>query len=158
MAGQPRRVAPTVMANLNFGFPVFGTVENGVMILNDCGKMVLQIWNDIPKYYENVNVDNFVVMPDHIHGIIKINAGATLRGCPVATNCTVSLPNLIYHFKTATTNKYIDGVKTCNWQAFNKKLWQRNYHEHIIRSEAEYARIAEYIRNNPISWGKNCSN
>jgi len=103
-------------------------------------------------------------MPDHIHAIIKINnIVATQRGCPCPTiaehqndanNNPVSLPYLIDRFKTGTTNKYIDGVKTFKWQPFHKRLWQRNYYERIIRNDAEYARIAKYIRNNPILWEK----
>jgi len=116
--------------------------------------MVQQIWNEIPKYYSGTEIGEFIVMPDHIHGIIKI-VGATLRGCPYSA---VSLPYLIDRFKTGTTNKYIDGVKTFKWKPFHKKLWQRNYYERIIRDEADYARIEEYIRNNPILWEKehNC--
>jgi len=49
---------------------------------------------------------------------------------------------------------YANGVKTFKWKPFHKKLWQRNYYERIIRNEAEYARIAKYIRNNPILWQK----
>jgi len=159
--GQPRGVAPTAVvgAELEFDFPTFGSVENGVMVLNDSGKMVQQIWNEIPKYYSGIETGEFIVMPDHIHGIIKINknnpnaecVGATPRGCP---SSAVSLPYLMNCFKTMTTTKYIDGVKTFKWKPFHKKLWQRNYYERIIRNEAEYARIAKYIRNNPISWGK----
>jgi REP element-mobilizing transposase RayT len=55
---------------------------------------------------------------------------------------------------TGATTKYINGVKAYEWKPFRKKLWQRNYWEHIIRNEAEYARIAKYIRDNPISLGK----
>jgi REP element-mobilizing transposase RayT len=51
-----------------------------------------------------------------------------------------------------TTNEYIRGVKNNNWQPFNKKLWQRNYHEHIIRNEQSYLKISEYIINNPANW------
>ena len=51
-----------------------------------------------------------------------------------------------------TTNEYIRGVKTNGWRRFDKKLWQRNYWEHIIRNENEYQRIAEYMINNPIKW------
>jgi REP element-mobilizing transposase RayT len=53
-----------------------------------------------------------------------------------------------------TTNEYANNVKTLFWQPFDKKLWQRNYYEHIIRNEIGYARIAEYIQNNPILWKK----
>jgi len=168
--GQPRGVAPT--AELGFGFPTFGLVENCVMVLNDSGKMVQQIWNEMPKYYSGIELGEFIVMPDHIHGIIKINdppVGATPRGCPIVErgcpivergcpiierNRPISLPYLMDCFKTMTTTKYINGVKTSKWKPFCKKLWQRNYWEHIIRSDEEYARIAEYIRNNPVLWGK----
>jgi REP element-mobilizing transposase RayT len=153
-------------ANLCFEFPTFGAIENGIMILNDSGKMVQQTWHEMHEHYPDIEIGEFVVMPDHIHGIITMNnkinnVGATHRGCPsttnvcTATNCAISLPNLIHYLKTRTTNKYIDGVKTHSWQAFNKKLWQRNYYEHVIHDEAEYARIAKYIRKNPISWRKN---
>ncbi|MCL1966680.1 MAG: hypothetical protein FWF67_02225 [Fibromonadales bacterium] len=182
--GQPRWVAPTGTVT-EYDFPTFGVVKNGVMLLNDPGKMVQQIWNEMPEHYSGIEMGEFIVMPDHIHGIIKINdppttnhvVGATQRGCPPCATCgcpyatcgcpyttcgcpnaandnPVSLPYLIDRLKTGTTNKYVDGVKTSNWKPFHKKLWQRNYYERIIRDEAEYARIAEYIRNNPILWEK----
>jgi hypothetical protein len=55
-------------------------------------------------------------------------------------------------FKTMTTNEYIRGVKQNGWRPFRKKLWQRNYYEHIIRNDDEYRRIAKYIANNPANW------
>ena len=55
-------------------------------------------------------------------------------------------------FKTMTTNEYIHNVKNNNWQRFNKKLWQRNYWEHIIRNENEYNQISQYIIDNPLKW------
>ena len=54
--------------------------------------------------------------------------------------------------KTTTTNEYIRGVKTLGWQPFDKKLWQRNYWEHIIRNDDVYQRIANYITINPMNW------
>ncbi len=51
-----------------------------------------------------------------------------------------------------TTNEYIRGVKYEGWQMFNKKLWQRNYHEHIIRNDKSYSKILEYINTNPENW------
>jgi len=62
------------------------------------------------------------------------------------------LHRVVQWFKTMTTNEYIRGVKTLGWQPFNKKLWQRNYWEHIIRNEQSYKRIANYIINNPVKW------
>jgi hypothetical protein len=55
-------------------------------------------------------------------------------------------------FKTMTTNEYIRGVKNLGWPPFDRKLWQRNYYEHIIRDEQSYERIAEYIISNPAKW------
>ncbi len=60
--------------------------------------------------------------------------------------------NLVDWFKTMTTNEYIRGVKQYGWKRFDGKLWQRNYYEHIIRSTAEYERIADYINDNPAKW------
>jgi len=155
--GQTRRSAPTgsVTMNHGFDFPTFGVVENGVMVLNDCGKMIekyiLEIVNNTDKF-SNIKIDEYIVMPDHIHAIIIIeppnHVGADLCVCP----CT--LGTIIQWFKTMTTNEYTTNVKTTNWRPFHKKLWQRNYYESIIRDEDGYARIAKYIRNNPISWGK----
>lgn len=59
---------------------------------------------------------------------------------------------MVQWFKTMTTNEYIRGVKQNGWQRFNKKLWQRNYYEHIIRSEKSYQHIFEYIQTNPLKW------
>jgi REP-associated tyrosine transposase len=59
---------------------------------------------------------------------------------------------MVQWFKTMTTNEYIRGVKQNNWPRFNKKLWQRNYYEHIVRSEKSYLQISDYIRTNPMKW------
>ncbi|HBD05677.1 TPA: hypothetical protein DCZ32_04435, partial [Candidatus Uhrbacteria bacterium] len=64
------------------------------------------------------------------------------------------LPNIIQWFKTMTTNEYIRNVKLSNWEPFNGKLWQRSYHDHIIRDKFELERIREYIRTNPKWWNK----
>ena len=69
-------------------------------------------------------------------------------GSPVRDN----IPQIIQWFKTMTTNEYIRNVKQNNWQPFDKKLWQRNYYDHIIRDEKSLDKIREYIRNNPPQW------
>lgn len=65
-----------------------------------------------------------------------------------------TLGNIIQWFKTMTTNEYIKNIKTNNWPKFNKRLWQRNYYERIIRNEKEYLMIKKYIRDNPINIDK----
>ena len=87
--------------------------------------------------------------------------GRTHRCAPTDTGCDEQilgehagspLHTVIQWFKTMTTNEYIRGVKTLGWQPFDKKLWQRNYYEHIIRNDSSYQRIADYIINNPAKW------
>ena len=115
------------------------------------------VWNEIPKYYPGIVIDAFQIMPNHIHGIIKI-VGAGPCACPnigqpqgVAPT-GLSLPDVIHRFKTMTTKRYIDGVKHHGWPRFDGKLWQRNYWEHIIRNDDELNRIRQYIINNPAKW------
>lgn len=62
------------------------------------------------------------------------------------------LRRIVQWLKTMTTNSYIQGVKTLGWEPFYKKLWHRNYYEHIIRDDRAHHNIAEYIKNNPLKW------
>lgn len=159
---------------------LFGNIVNGKMKLNDAGQMVENEWFKLTERYKNIALHDFVVMPNHFHAILEI-VGATLVVAPndmvaqnnmVAPNDMVAQnekgqPQGIAHtesttnktvgemvgaFESITTVEYIRGVKTNNWQTFYKKLWQRNYHEHIIRDEQSYIKISEYIINNPANW------
>ena len=124
------------------------------MVLNDAGRMVQAVWDELPAHYPGVAIDAFVVMPDHIHGIVRAGAGSRARPvgfCPDDTPATagMSLPEVVNRFKTMTTKRYADGVKQDGWPRFPGTLWQRNYYEHIVRNDADLNRIREYIRNNP---------
>jgi REP element-mobilizing transposase RayT len=149
---------------------VFGDIVGDEMRLNDAGWMVQQCWDEIPEHYPGIDIDAFTVMPNHIHGIV-ILVGATPRGCPVPTpqirnrwegqaqgpaptanTRNLSLPDVVHRLKSLTTRRYADGVKHHNWPPFNKKLWQRNYYEHIIRDEEDLRDIRDYIQNNPLRW------
>jgi len=68
------------------------------------------------------------------------------------------LHRVVQWFKTMTTNEYIRGVKNLNWEPFDKKLWQRNYWEHIVRDENSYFKISNYIINNPMNWKEDILN
>ncbi|MFC1485140.1 transposase [bacterium] len=144
---------------------LFGNILNECMVLNDAGRMIQTVWNEIPKYYSGIDIDYFQIMPNHIHGIILVGAGPCAcpeyastgqpqsKGQPQGVAPTVlSLCDVVHRFKTMTTKRYCDGVKQKKWQIFNKKLWQRNYYEHIIRNENELNKIREYISNNPLNW------
>ena len=147
---------------------LFGDLVDGEMRLNDAGRMVEQWWCEINRKFPWVETDEHIIMPNHFHGIIVINAptpvGADLRVRPCEPNHSgahnaysgahtgAPLPAIIQWFKTMTTNEYIRGVKTSGWPPFAGKLWQRNYYEHIIRNDESLHRIREYIINNPLQW------
>lgn len=148
---------------------LFGDVVDGKMQLNDAGQMVRSVWDDLPKYYAGVETDQFVVMPNHLHGVIVL-VGVGPRACPEAggqpqgvapTNTrsaysdalrTLSLADVLHWFKTLTTQRYTAGVRESGWTRFNSRLWQRNYFEHVIRSEDSLNRIRQYILENPMRW------
>ena len=160
----------------------FGHIENGVLHLNDAGRMVEKWYYELENKYPDKRCHEMVVMPNHIHFIIENMAmGAPVRAplCGRPVNQTAdrehptpkpndnrnippygpdnkkygaTIGDAMDWFKTMTTNEYIRGVKTLDWPPFNKKLWQRNYYEHIIRDQQSYLRISEYIRNNPAKW------
>jgi putative transposase len=152
---------------------LFGQVVHDEMQLNDAGKMVYDVWNDLPAFYPGVQTDAFIVMPNHIHGII-ILVGADPRVCPAQPSVgvgpraypgqpqemgqpqgvapTLGLPDVVHRFKTMTTKRYADVVKQLGWEPFRGRLWQRNYYEHIIRNEESLNRIQEYILTNPMRW------
>jgi REP element-mobilizing transposase RayT len=131
---------------------LFGEIQNGEMNLNDAGKMVENEWFKLPQRFQNIQLREYIVMPNHFHAILEI-LGATLVVAP--NNNTVAptaLGGMIGAFESITTVEYIRGVKNNNWKPFNGKLWQRNYWEHIIRSEQSYNRISKYIFDNPENW------
>jgi putative transposase len=80
------------------------------------------------------------------------------RGIAPTTGIAPTLGEMIQWFKTMTTNEYIRGVKALNWAPFPGKVWQRNYYEHIIRSETELNAIRQYIINNPLKWEQDRDN
>jgi len=144
---------------------LFGKVVNGEMRLNDAGRMVLAEWNRLPERFPHLVLDAFVVMPNHVHGILVITdpaptAGATLGatvGATVGATLVVAptaptVGNIIGAFKSRVTVEYIRGVKTSGWPPFRGRLWQRNYYEHIIRNERALNAIRQYIMENPRRW------
>jgi REP element-mobilizing transposase RayT len=120
--------------------------------------------------YPGITLDEFVIMPNHVHVILGLCVGAGPRACPsgaldaidkqengrtrgaAPTENRLSLPEVIRQFKTFTTKKYSEGVLRGDWPEFQKRLWQRNYYEHIIRNEGELDHSRQYIRDNPTMW------
>lgn len=149
---------------------LFGDVFNEKMILNNIGNMIEKWWNKIPNKYSRVELDVCQIMPNHIHGVIQIvgadpcvrpNDGST-RGSNGNGSTRGSTPTtvgtMIQWFKTMSTNEYIKNVHDKKWKPFDKRLWQRNYYEHIIRSENDLNKIREYIKTNPQMWERDRNN
>ena len=144
---------------------LFGEVDEGTMVLNAAGRMVEDWWLSLPGKFPNVALDAHVVMPNHFHGLVALNADFSVvadprvgpeksgahTGAPLQRKF-VSLPEIMRWFKTMTTNAYIRGVRESGWPPFNKHLWQRSYHDRIVRNETELNRLREYIATNPQRW------
>ena len=149
---------------------LFGVVCDGEMKLNEYGEIVKHEWGKTGEIRKNIELDEFIVMPNHIHGIINI-VGAH---CNVPDNeyisgdgydrgtCNVplrnriekfgrsisnSIPTIIKLFKSTTT-KQINQLRNTS----GKSIWQRGFYEHIVRDEKDLNRIREYIMNNPAKW------
>ena len=159
--------------------PFFGQIRKGEMIFNDAGRMVASVWESMPERFPSMELGAYIVMPNHFHAIVIINdstiggaglvpaPGATTRVAPTAsvaptTNATPTtntapiaptLGRIIGAFKSITTHDYIQGVDKRGWPVFYKRLWQRNYYEHIIRDERGMDAIWRYIEANPANWG-----
>lgn len=162
---------------------LFGTVINGVMQVNDAGRMVEAVWHELPERFIHVTLDECVVMPNHFHCIVLLPDRGKPRVCPYddgrGESCirpesghkdpgdhkdrpygtmNDSLGRIIQVFKSLTTNAYIRGVKENGWPPFPGRLWQRNFYERVIRDDAELAATREYIAINPDNWAEDEEN
>ncbi|MBI2303514.1 MAG: transposase [Chloroflexi bacterium] len=128
---------------------IFGVVVNGEVQLNEYGRKVADCWLWLAEQYPYIHLDEWVVMPNHIHGIMVTIADCRggSRTAPTVTSKRKPLGRLIGAFKTVST-KHINDIRTTP----GAKLWQRNYYEHIIRDEPSLHRIRQYITNNPARW------
>lgn len=139
---------------------LFGKITDGVMELHEYGQIVKTEWLKTPEMRPNIKLDEFVIMPDHFHGIIIITNRCldTMHRVPTTDNIkktmeqfgkptSNTIPTIVRGFKSAVT-KQINIIRNSS----GVPVWQRNYYEHIIRNEESYIRISEYIKNNPKNW------
>lgn len=124
----------------------FGEVKNEKMIFNEIGKIVKKYWNNIPSHFPNIILDEFIIMPNHIHGIIIIDPENNVRVENFRPQHKTDLSNVIKGFKIGVT-------KWCNTNNFTNFKWQRSFHDRIIRNEKELFNIRNYIKQNPLKWG-----
>jgi putative transposase len=130
---------------------LFGEVVDSIMNSNDPGQMIRRWWDKLPSKFSALGLDEAVVMPNHLHGILMLRTAHAVESAP-------TLGDVMDWLKTMTTNEYIRGVKGLGWRGFSGRLWQRDYFEHIIRDEEELRRVREYIRSNPAQWALDAEN
>ncbi len=138
---------------------LLGEIKNNEMVLNEFGKLVEEEWNKTKTIRKNVELDYYIIMPNHLHGIIIIdNAVGATRWVvqnisskdraiePIApTLNSNSLGSIIGQFKSVTTKR----IRKAGITEFK---WQRNYYDRIIRNEKELFNIRKYILQNPLKW------
>lgn len=132
----------------------FGHIDNGKMILNEFGTITYNEWLKTPELRPNVELGEFVIMPNHIHGIIRLLGRGELNSPHTKDVCDTSLQSpsqtigaIVRGYKSSVTKQF-------GLLGFDGKLWQRNYYEHIIRDEQSYQRISDYIMKNPAKWNE----
>lgn len=132
---------------------MLGGVKDGVMVLNGYGRIVEKQWVWLPQRYPYVELDEFIVMPNHFHGILSIvgnGRGNVGNARERSLRKIKSLSELMGAFKT-TSSKLIHKSGLSQFQ------WQKSFHDHIIRGEG-LDRIREYIANNPLKWDEDVEN
>ncbi len=137
--------------------PLFGEIACGAMLLNECGLAVQAAWGELAGHYPHVTVDEFAVMPNHLHGILVLgadeeNARAARR--PAPTNAIrQGVPVIVRTFKTFSA-KTVNAA--CNTPG--AAVWQRGYFERVIRGDESLGCVREYIRQNPARWADDDEN
>jgi putative transposase len=132
---------------------LLGEIQKENMILNDYGKIVREVWEDLPTKIVDIDLDEYVIMPNHFHSILVIDKSVESKKSHKSLNVNddkdrrkMILPKVVGKFKMLT-------AKAINQMRGNEgKFWQRNYYEIVIRSEEDLHRIREYIINNPMQW------
>ncbi|HPI66980.1 MAG TPA: transposase [bacterium] len=136
---------------------IFGIIKNKKMELNEYGEIVKRCWFDLPNYYFNCYLNEFVIMPNHVHGIIEINnflhhVGTGLKPVPTRTNKLHSLSEIIRGLKTFSSRKINKLNKNLNFH------WQRSFYDRVIRNDKELYNAQNYILANPANWAKDRNN
>ncbi len=139
---------------------LFGEITNGEMLLNEFGRIAAECWHVIPEHFPNAELGAYIVMPNHVHGIIVIHENESLstagaqHAAPLPSPPNVkpgSLGAIIRSYRSAVTRRI-----GCELNA--KNIWQRNYYERVIRNEKECDRIHRYIESNPSHWAEDKEN
>jgi REP element-mobilizing transposase RayT len=132
---------------------LFGEVMTDSMVLSPIGRIVEDVWLALPCHFAHIELDAFIVMPNHFHGLVQINAPHSItknrdeQTSYSSGTQSQSLAALVQNFKSVTTRK-INQMR----QLSGKTVWQRNYYERVIRNQRELDAKHQYITNNPMQW------
>jgi REP element-mobilizing transposase RayT len=155
--------------------PILGTIVDGAMYLSKLGQIVHEAWVDLPRHYTHIQLDEFCIMPNHVHGIIiileRVDRDKSRRRGGSLLSAKASLPEgdvsgegglpaqETRPYNRYSLSEYIRAFKSFSARRINilrktpgLPVWQRNYFEHIIRNERELGRIRAYIAANPARW------
>lgn len=133
---------------------IFGNISEGdvfsspQMVLSQIGQIANEELLQIEQHYQNVKIDKYTIMPNHVHLLVRI----TERINPFPTMIESDIPNIIGKYKASVTRN----VGKAFMPSEKIKIWQTSYHDHIIRNQQEYLEIWEYIDTNPIRWKDDC--
>ena len=138
---------------------LFGKITDGEMLLNDFGRIVQRIWLNLPDHYTGIELDEYVVMPNHFHGIVFINGLIKTRSLDDNLVSAGLKPALTKGINSApaihSISEVVRALKTFSAREINKmrhtpgiRVWQKDFYDRIIRSEEELDRVRDYIRSN----------
>ena len=142
--------------------PLFGRVIDGRMAANPLGTVVEDCWDELPDHYDSLALDAFILMPNHVHGVILLqdepnntSVGAGLQPAIPRNDAARrhGLPEIVRAFKTFSARK-INRMRAST----GASVWQRGFYDHVIRDEDELDRVRTYILDNPRKWSEDPDN
>ncbi len=128
---------------------LFGEIKNGEMILNEFGEIVEKCWREIPNHFPDAALDEYVVMPNHTHGIIIVT---NIVGNACVGNAYMRSLQPSPQFPQSSPDRTKMALSINQMQNQFYFQWQKSFHDHIIRNEKSYWQIKKYIRENPLNW------
>jgi len=133
---------------------IFGEIQYGALKPSSAGNIVRECWYELPAHYPGVHLDEFVVMPNHVHGILIFAeaVGTTLKS-GVVVPPSRNVAEVVRGFKTFSARRINEMTG-----ATGAPVWQRGYYEHIIRTAKGFAAVRQYIRDNPGAWERDPEN
>ncbi len=141
----------------------FGDVIAGEVQLSAIGKIAQQFWAEIPNHFNDIYIDAYVIMPNHVHGIVVIDCPTDVETRNFASLQPTDESNKFGPLKSGSLQSIIHSYKSvvtrwCRKNGYDNFAWQSRFYDHIIRADGSIDRIREYIINNPAKWEEDKNN